>query len=221
MKTFTQFDDQHQSATDVLLATNFSGVRTLSYTLCAAGLTLGIFWGMNALINPDGELMLEESSQPTISITRKPRDETTKQRTTTLPPPPEKAPPPPPPALATTPAVINGGGAGYKIEIPSLGKLEISNTDRRAIPIIKFPPEYPQRELMRNVEGFVLLQFTITVAGTVENIEVLNADPPGAFETAASRALSRWKYQPKMVDGNPVAQPKMQEVFRFEIVDKT
>jgi protein TonB len=37
--------------------------------------------------------------------------------------------------------------------------------------------------------------------GGVEDVEVLDADPKRIFDRNAKRALRKWKYRPKIVDG--------------------
>ena len=79
------------------------------------------------------------------------------------------------------------------------------------------PPQYPQRANSRGIEGWVQLEFTITESGAVTDIVVVAAEPSGYFERAASRALSRWKYKPKIIDGRPARRYNNQVVITFEL----
>lgn len=74
---------------------------------------------------------------------------------------------------------------------------------REINPLVRVPPDYPQRALAKKVEGWVLLRFTVTETGNVEDPEVLRAEPAGLFDRAAMRAVMRWKYQPQLRDGKP------------------
>ena len=47
----------------------------------------------------------------------------------------------------------------------------------------------------RGVEGSVLLEYTVDERGRVVSPRVLQATPPGVFDRAALRALSRWRYE--------------------------
>lgn len=188
-------------------------------SVLAVGFTAGAFLLMSYLIAP-GEIPPEPLDEETkISITRKDRDETSTELKQELPPPPKPQDTPPQLiAMAIPKPSMNNDGPSFPK--PVLGTEVISsniNANRRAISVVAIPPEYPQGPLSKNIEGWVLLEFTIGVGGEVENIQVVDAEPKGSFERAAIRAMKRWKYQPKMVEGRPVAQHHMQEIFRFEI----
>ncbi len=66
-------------------------------------------------------------------------------------------------------------------------------------------PVYPPDALARDVSGSVELEFTVTPAGEVADIQVISAEPRGVFEQAAITALSQSRYRPVERDG--VATP--------------
>ena len=74
------------------------------------------------------------------------------------------------------------------------------------IPLARINPIYPKRAKMMKIEGFVALEFTITQLGTVRDIKILNSQPPKIFDRSASRALSKWKFKPKVVNQVAVEQ---------------
>ena len=119
-------------------------------------------------------------------------------------------------------AQANTGGVGsLQVDVPDLdidigvdiGDIQIA---RQLTPLVRIPPEYPQRAAARGIEGYVVLRFMITEAGTVEDPEVLRAEPAGFFESAARRAVLRWKYQPQIRDGKPVRVMAMNRIT-FEL----
>lgn len=63
-------------------------------------------------------------------------------------------------------------------------------------PITRESPAYPFGALSRGVEGSVLLEYTVDERGRVVSPRVLEATPPGVFDRAALKALSRWRYEP-------------------------
>jgi protein TonB len=65
----------------------------------------------------------------------------------------------------------------------------------------------------------VLVEFTITPSGTVQDPKVLDADPKGLFEDAALKSISRWKYNPKVENGVAVERRGIRVVLRFDLED--
>lgn len=64
-------------------------------------------------------------------------------------------------------------------------------------------PEYPAIARTRRIEGYVELEFTVTVDGRADAIRVVAAEPGGVFDAAATRALMRWRFAPGTRDGQP------------------
>jgi protein TonB len=89
--------------------------------------------------------------------------------------------------------------------------------DRDVVPLVRVDPQYPPQARQRRIEGWVDIEFTIGPAGTVESPKVIGAQPPTVFEQAALRAVRRWRYNAKMVDGVAVARHGVQVRIRFEL----
>jgi TonB family protein len=69
----------------------------------------------------------------------------------------------------------------------------------------KLEIEYPHNALVHRIEGAVELSYTVTAKGTVADIKVLDSNPAGIFEKAASIAVARLRYKPVLDDGKAVA----------------
>ena len=69
----------------------------------------------------------------------------------------------------------------------------------------KLDVQYPPRALQGNIEGWVELSYTVGKDGSVSNIKVLNATPPRTFESSASKAVSRLRYQPVIQGGKAIS----------------
>ena len=65
--------------------------------------------------------------------------------------------------------------------------------------------DYPPDALRKNVEGWVELEYVVTADGKVASITVVDSNPPGVFDAAATRALSRVRYKPALQGGKPAA----------------
>ena len=66
-------------------------------------------------------------------------------------------------------------------------------------------PEYPEFAREQEIEGHVVVRFTITDSGGVRDVEVIEANPPRVFDVAARQAAARLRFQPRLVDSEPVA----------------
>ncbi len=81
---------------------------------------------------------------------------------------------------------------------------ELTDVDRPPKPTLQVPPEYPYRARRRGVEGSVELRFTVTRDGRVTDIDVVRAQPQHMFEEAAKQAVTRWRFEPAIRNGNAV-----------------
>jgi protein TonB len=77
-------------------------------------------------------------------------------------------------------------------------------------------PVYPASALRSGVEGWVELLFTITETGAVRDIEIVDAEPRGVFESAATQAVGNWRYRPRLANGQPVAR-RSYVTLRFNV----
>jgi protein TonB len=101
-------------------------------------------------------------------------------------------------------------------DIGGPGGMNIAEGDY--LPIVRVAPVYPARALSRGLEGFVDLQFTVTTAGTVKDPIVLQSTSK-LFERAAIRAVLKFKYKPRVVDGVPVDVPGVKTRISFMLED--
>jgi periplasmic protein TonB len=151
----------------------------------------------------------------------------TRERQAPREPPPPEAPPPPPALQADarqqvarqaldieTPEIPIGFTGGPAVATSwQPGDL---GSDGDVIPIVRIEPQYPRDALLRNIEGWVQLRFTINPDGSVANPSVIAAEPPRIFNREAIRAILRWKFRPRIVDGQPVAR-QAEQIIEFKI----
>jgi protein TonB len=89
----------------------------------------------------------------------------------------------------------------------------VRGATRDAVVLEQVIPKFPARARRMDVsEGSVALEYTVDERGAVKDAVVVSASPPGVFDEAALSAIRRWRYQPKLQDGKPVASRKR---FRF------
>jgi len=66
----------------------------------------------------------------------------------------------------------------------------------------KIAPQYPAIAKAARIEGTVVLEATISRAGTIENLRVLSGPP--MLQQAAIDAVRSWRYKPYLLNGEPV-----------------
>ena len=67
-------------------------------------------------------------------------------------------------------------------------------------------PNYPDLARRASLQGTVILLVVIEADGTVGEIEVVRSpDQRWGFDLAAINAVKRWRYQPALMNGKPVA----------------
>ena len=94
-------------------------------------------------------------------------------------------------------------------------------TDGDYLPLVAIAPQYPTRAAQRGIQGWCLVSFTVDGLGNVveESIEVVDAEPPNIFDRSSQRAAARFKFQPRVVDGEGVNVDDVQYLFRYQLED--
>lgn len=73
-------------------------------------------------------------------------------------------------------------------------------------------PEYPEAAARRMLSGKVKIRLLIDESGYVERVEILQADPPGYFESSVQKAFGAARFSPGMKDGRAVRVQLLLEV---------
>ena len=85
------------------------------------------------------------------------------------------------------------------------GPLDVGELGQdQAIPLLRLEPSYPRKAAMAGQEGWVKVAFTITEEGKVIEAVVTDSRPRRVFDRSALRAIRKWRFRPKVVDGRPV-----------------
>ena len=183
-----------------------------------------LFWIMQALVGVSGELK-EGGKNLSVDFVRLRKDTTppTKKREPPKREKPEQAPPPPQMNMAK--AMNPGDAIGDIVPLVDTG-MELAKatalgagggSDTDIVPLVRVDPEYPPRARQQGIEGYVDVEFTISPVGTVKDPFVIGADPAFVFDRAALRAIRRWRYNPKVVNGAAVERSGVQVRLRFEM----
>jgi protein TonB len=190
-------------------------IRLLLAIVIGASVSFGLFFFMALLISGGDDRNAEVKETIRVELlTTPPKSSTqTKRRVPPPPPPPPKVPPKAPEPEPENTEVdsnafqfngpqIDVGGDALTLSGPGAG----IGRDGDATPIVRIEPKYPMAAQRNGTEGWVRLSFSINEVGGVEDIVVTESKPKRVFDRAAKRALKRWKYKPKMVEGKPFKQ---------------
>jgi protein TonB len=200
-------------------------VRLILSILLGAAVAFTLFVVMAKLIENTNRPAEEVPPTPVIDIVMDDVEEDTNTRNR-VPPPPPPPPQQPPKMQPTEPEEIEPDANGFSLNVPgidtggmnvSLGGVGAMRRDGEATPIVRIEPKYPVQAARDGKEGWVRLSFTINEVGGVEDVDVIEADPKRVFDREAKRALRKWKYKPKIVDGKPVKQPGMRVQLDFTL----
>lgn len=195
----------------------------------ASGVTFGLFLVMNYLVAGDGEVNIDENARARfIDVVQDIDDQPPQRLEREVEKPPEVEAPPP---EIDTPQVdiqgpdklnlsIGRANSGANID---LGQINLgASTDGDYLPLVRVQPQYPRRAQERGIEGYAIVELTVAADGTVptESIIVIEADPKGYFERAAIKAAQKFKYKPKIINGEGQEVTGVRYVFRFNLADK-
>jgi protein TonB len=85
-----------------------------------------------------------------------------------------------------------------------------------AIPLLRLEPVYPRAAARAGKEGWVKVAFTITAEGGVVDASVVESSPRRVFDRSALRAIRKWRFQPRLVDGKPV-KSRATQLIEFKL----
>ena len=194
--------------------------------------SLALFWLMQFMISNNQQGFKKTKDLQMTEFVRLKRESKLKTKERKIPdePPPKKQPPPPPQMsvqqthVAQTPLpnmdipaldlpLQSSRFAGSVVGGLQMGRGKVSTN---VIPLVRIPPRYPMRAARRKIEGWVKVEFTITEEGTVKDADVIESLPSGIFDQAALRAINKWKFKAKIIDGEAFEQRAIQ-VLQFKL----
>ncbi|MEC9357368.1 MAG: TonB family protein [Pseudomonadota bacterium] len=207
-------------------------MRRIAATGLAVLIAFSLFWLMHYLILSGAGKKPDTEEYNVVDFVRLKRDERLETKTRTKPekPPPPKEPPPPPELEVQQQKPQQEAPTPFKVPNlnlptnvtggPFLGTFSANDAasfgDGELVALVDITPTYPQRAARAGIGGYVKLQITVNPDGSVKNVRVLEGNPPGMFDSAASSAARRSKFKPKIVNG--VAQESSGvKVYQFQL----
>lgn len=197
-------------------------LRMLAGVIAGAIIAFLLYWLMSVLVAKGVNALTEAPKGRIVDFVRVPDPPQlrTEQPKPEKPPKPEVAPEVPKMQADTVKPTGNTVDIG-NMDIDSSLAVDtsagLSASDGEYLPIVKVAPQYPSRAQTRGIEGWVLLRFTVTETGAVIDPEVIDAEPAGIFDNAAKKAVMRFKYKPRVVDGVAQKVPGVEHLITFEL----
>ena len=104
----------------------------------------------------------------------------------------------------------------HKVDV-QIGTTGMATGDGEYLPIVKVAPIYPRRAQTRGVTGYCIVEYTVTTSGAIRDPKAVDCQPPGVFEDASVKASLKFKYKPRVVDGQPIEVAGVQNKFTYEL----
>lgn len=181
-----------------------------------------LFIAMSSIVAPPEGFERPYTESTAIDFLQRRKDSDTETRSRSLPEPPQipqvptltaaNASPDMPPAPTLPMPPMSADMSLSNLSMMGDLLVGISKADTEVMPLVRQSANYPERAKSRKIEGFVTARLSISADGSVTNVEVVAAEPPGIFDREAVRAMYRYRFAPKVVDGQPVAQTATQTV---------
>ena len=184
--------------------------------------TFALLWLMQFLIATGRSALTDRGDISFADFIRVRQEETLEQKDRKPEKPPEveeKPPEMPPPqmdSLDPSAPTVSMGRVNVDISVGMEGG--DFAVDGEYLPIVRVEPIYPRRAQSRGIEGFCDMEFTVTRTGEVRDA-VATECSSSVFESASVKAVLKWKYKPRVVNGEPIDSPGVQTRLTYKFED--
>ena len=183
--------------------------------------TFALLWLMQFLIATGRAALSEKADFRIMDFIRVKQEELVEQKDRKPPKPPDvedKPPEVPPPQMDSVDPnapKINLARVGVNIDM-QMGATDFA-VDGEYLPIVRVEPMYPRRAQTRGIEGYCDMEFTVTKSGEVTNA-VATECSSSVFTNSSIKAVLKWKYKPRVVNGEPIDSPGVRTrlTYQFE-----
>jgi protein TonB len=171
-----------------------------------------IFYIIQSLISQSSNLDRNKANPNYVDFIRVKEDDSLQERTRSIPekPPTPKRPPTPkveldelkPPPVAQFDFDMPDFSLPTDFSGAFLGSLENLGTGTsQLIPIVKVAPRCPRDAQINGINGSVRLLLNVNESGRVDSVQIKESKPLRTFDAEAIKAVRRWQFKPKTIDG--------------------
>lgn len=197
-------------------------LRALFAAVLAALVTAGLFYLMPLLIEMADKNIDDKPAAKIADITMPDREIETKVKE--IKPEKPEDPKEPPPDLdqpEMDDVDVNPDAVNMSPKISAEVNIGLGNGlaggDGEYLPIVKVAPMYPNRANSRGIEGYCIIEYTVTKNGSIKDPVAVECEPSGYFERASLKAAEKFKYKPRVIDGEAIDVLGVQNKFTFEL----
>ena len=199
--------------------------RFLASLLLGVAVTLVLFFIMQALIDSGDQAYRSDSDGQIMEFVRIKDDESLslKDRRKPKKPEPPKEPPPPPKMIVEK--QVKPTMNKVKIDIPNIDLPTIAGggpflgnwagnplAEGDVLPIVRIDPQWPREALVEGIEGYVIFEVIIAADGSVASAVVIESVPRRIFDRNVIRAVLKWKFKPRIINGVAVERRAIQRL---------
>lgn len=195
--------------------------RYITAIAIGAAVTFGLLFFMQYMIATGQNGLNDNEAFRIVDFVRVERNEVIekKEKKPDKPPEPEEAPKMPDPQSGDFDSSLRISVAQAPSAVgANIGSLNFGVSDGEYLPIVKVAPIYPPRAAARGLEGYVIVQYTVTTTGDTKDIVVIESSS-SLFDRAAVESAQKYKYKPRVIDGTPVEVAGVTTRIEFVLED--
>ncbi|MEZ5066184.1 MAG: TonB family protein [bacterium] len=192
-------------------------------SVLGAIVTVVVLFIMQTLIATAKRDLDESGTRHFVDFVRAQREETIERKERKAEKPAEPEAPPDMPQQAAqnfepTQTALNIAPPPVMADV-DVGGINLEASDGEYLPIVKIAPVYPWKAQTERISGYCIVEYTVTTSGTVRDPVVVDANPPGVFDKASIEAALKFKYKPRVVNGEPIEVHGVRNLFNYRLED--
>ena len=202
----------------------FYGARFIALFVIGAVVAGGLTLFMYVLIEASHKELDESSRANLLDFVRVEREESSVKKRRKPTRPEQQDTPPAPPTPQSNDSSM--GDNALNVAAPTVdtninvdvGGIGIGTGDGEYLPIVKVAPAYPMKAAIAGTEGSCLVEYTVTVTGATRDVRTVAGQCPQVFVRASIDAARKFKYKPRVIDGEAIEVPNVRNLFNFTLI---
>ena len=114
---------------------------------------------------------------------------------------------------------VDNDASEVTIKLSGACNLHTVREHREYLPEYKVRPIYPTEALVHGIEGYVIVELTVTRTGTTRDVKIVEAKPADVFNRSGIETAQKFLYKPVLCNGEPFEVYGVQNKITFNIED--